>query len=1120
MNADTVTPEPRAEGQIKIAVTLSPRDYDAVLFDLDGVLTRTASVHASAWKKVFDSFLEQRATQAGSRFVPFDIETDYPRYVDGKPRYDGVAAFLKSRGIELPMGAPDDDPDAQSVHALGNLKERYFLQDLQQHGVEPYEAAIDLVRKLREEEVKTAVASSSSNCAAVLEAAGIAHLFDVRVDGTDVTRLHLNGKPAPDAFLEAARRLGTQPSRSVVVEDAIAGVEAGRAGRFGCVIGVDRRGHAQALRDGGADVVVSDLAQIGVEVDPGSAWSLVFEGFDPAREGNRETLCTLGNGYFATRGAAAGAVTDDVHYPGTYLAGGYNRLRTDIAGQVVENEDLVNFPNWLALQFRVAEQNWFDARTARLLSYRQELDLRRGMLLLSASFEDGQGRRSTLTQRRIVSMDDMHLCAIELALTADNWSAPVTVRSAIDGRVVNTGAKLYRKFNNKHLAPVAGEVVGEDAVCLRTRTSQSDIHIAQVARSRAFLDGQQLEAPRRVIEEPGYIGQEFEVDVKQGQTLALEKLVSFCTSRDHAISECGLEARKVIARAGRFDAVMAAHVLAWKDLWNRFDVHIQPAGPGFELNVPMLLRLNTFHLLQAASPNSIGLDIGVPARGWTGEAYQGHIFWDELFIFPFFNYRMPEITRSLLMYRYRRLGEARAAAAAAGYKGAMFPWQSGSDGQEETESVNLNPRSRRWVPDNSYLQRHVGSAIAHNVWQYFQVTRDIEFLHFYGAELILDIACFWSSITSFHEERGRYEIRGVMGPDEFHDSDPDSAKPGLKNNAYTNIMAAWVLCRALEALDLLSDMRRSELTTRLGLSAEEITRWGDISRRMYVPFHEDGIISQFEGYEKLRELDWERYRTSYGNIQRLDLILEGENDSANRYKLSKQADVLMLFYLFSAEELGELFERLGYPFESEAIPRNIAYYTDRSSHGSTLCRVVDAWVWARSDRQRAMDFFAEALQSDVNDVQQGTTAEGIHLGAMAGTVDLIQRASTGIEVRGDVLRLNPELPREMERLDMHIRYRGHSLELRITRDSLTVRGRDVAAAPISLCVDEEFYVFASGSTQTFRLIKKPTDGATCQEEPTGARDSMAGRVAALKPCAIPHSPRCIPDSRPVSKLIP
>src|SRR5262249_24208185 len=162
------------------------------------------------------------------------------------------------------------------------------------------------------------------------------------------------------------------------------------------------------------------------------------------------------------------------------------------------------------------------------------------------------------------------------------------------------------------------------------------------------------------------------------------------------------------------------------------------------------------------------------------------------------------------------------------------------------------------------------------------------------------------------------------------------------NNAYTNIMAVWVLCRALEVLDLLPDLRRIELMTQLGLSADEFARWSDISRRMYLPFHGDGIISQFEGYDKLAELDWEAYRTRYGNIQRLDLILEAEQDSANRYKLSKQADVLMLFYLFSAAELGALFTSLGYPFDFETIRRNVAYYDSRSSHGSTLSRVVQA----------------------------------------------------------------------------------------------------------------------------------------------------------------------------------
>ena len=677
-----------------------------------------------------------------------------------------------------------------------------------------------------------------------------------------------------------------------------------------------------------------------------------------------------------------------------------------------------------------------------------------------------------LKEKRLVSMSNMHLAAMEISITAENWSGNLTVRSALDGRIVNKGAKLYRKFNNRHLKPLSGKRISEDSICLHVCTCQSNIQVVQAARTQAFLHGNSVNVDRQVIQEPGYIGQELKFNIEEGETLTIEKVVSLYTSRDHAISECNLEANKTIVRAGRFDEIMASHILTWKHLWNRFDVHIYQTHPGFSLNVQMLLRLNMFHLLQTVSLHSIGLDIGVPARGWTGEAYQGHVFWDELFIFPFFNYRMPEITRSLLMYRYRRLNEARAAAREAGLKGAMFPWQSASNGEEETQIYNLNHRSQRWIPDNSYLQRHVGSAVAYNVWQYFQVTRDMEFLNFYGAELILEIARFWSSIATFNEIRGRYEIHGVMGPDEFHEGYPNASKPGLSNNAYTNIMAVWVLCRAIEILNFLPDIRRSELMIKLNLSSEEISHWDEISRKMFVPFNDDGIISQFEGYNELIEFDWDSYRKKYGNIQRLDLILEAENDSPNNYKLSKQADVLMLFYVFSADELDEIFSRLGYKFEHETIPKSIDYYAARSSHGSTLCRVVHAWVLARSDRPRAMTFFADALQSDVSDIQQGTTAEGIHLGAMAGTVDLIQRVSTGIEVKGDILYLNPELPIEMERLDMRIRYRGHSLDLQLTCDSLVIYSHGSDAAPISLSVEGKITQFNAGATRKFNLEKR------------------------------------------------
>jgi trehalose/maltose hydrolase-like predicted phosphorylase len=799
----------------------------------------------------------------------------------------------------------------------------------------------------------------------------------------------------------------------------------------------------------------------------GSDWSLVYTGFDPSGEGARESLCSLGNGYFTTRGAAPWAKADGVRYPGVYLAGGYNRLRTDIAGRTVENEDLVNLPNWVELRLAIGGSTWFDERAVQLLAYRQELDLQRGVLLRAMTFEDEDGRRSTLHERRLVSMADMHLAALELTLTAENWSGTLTLQSGIDGQVANAGAKLYARFNNRHLEPVASETIGDDAVLLVTRTNTSNLVVAEAARTRVIAGDAALAIERRSLVEPGYAGQVLEVPVRAGAPLRIEKLAVLYTSRDAAISDPVDAARKAIANAPAFDDAFAAHALSWKQFWARFDIRLQANESGFAQNVPMLLRLNLFHLLQTASLNSIGLDIGVPARAWTGEAYEGHIFWDELFILPTLTFRLPEITRSLLMYRYRRLGEAKAAARREGLRGAMFPWQSGSDGQEETQELNLNPRSQRWVPDNSFRQRHVGSAIAWTVWHYLQVTDDREFLQFYAAELILEIARFWASLATYDAGRARYEIHGVMGPDEFHEGYADAPEPGLRNNAYTNVMAVWVLWRALEVLDLLPATRREELATRLGLSSDEIARWDDISRRMFVPFHTDGLISQFEGFEDLAELDWEAYRARYGNIQRIELILEAEGDSANRYKLGKQADVLMLFYLFSAEELCSLFERLGYGFDPETIPDNVAYYDSRCSHGSSLSRVVSSWVLARSDRSKASEYLTEALLSDIGDIQGGTAAEGVHLGAMAGSVDLVQRVCTGVEVTGGVLRFKPCLPQSAKALEMCIRYRGHWLDLSLVHDVLSVRSRESEAAPIRICVDGLEHALGAGETRTF-----------------------------------------------------
>ncbi|MCP9270954.1 trehalose-phosphatase [Mycolicibacterium arenosum] len=756
------------------------------------------------------------------------------------------------------------------------------------------------------------------------------------------------------------------------------------------------------------------------------SWDYVFEGYDPHSEKLREALCTMGNGYFATRGAAPESKAGQVHYPGTYAAGVFNRLTDDVSGTEIDNESLVNLPNWLALTFRIDGGRWFDIDDVTVLTYRQTLDLRDAVLTREVRFTDDEGRTSALTQRRFVAMHLPHVGALQTTIVAENWSGAIEFRSTLDGNVTNSLVERYRDLASQHLGPAEKRALGDDAVSLTMQTTQSRVPVAMAARNTVWRDGLAVPAVFRLFDSDAEIGHDITVRLSRGDTITVEKMVTVYTGRDVALCEPRSEAERWVTRLGRFDEVLTGHLTAWTHLWERLSIEFDDYGD--ELRI---LRLHLLHLLQTVSPNTADVDAGVPARGLHGEAYRGHIFWDELFIFPVLNLRLPMITRSLLQYRYRRLDEARHAARAAGHTGAMYPWQSGSDGREESQRLHLNPRSGHWNPDASARAHHIGIAVAYNAWKFYQVTADLAYLIDYGAEMLAEIARFFVSLATYDDAQERFVIRGVIGPDEFHSGYPDAPYDGIDNNAYTNVMAVWVIMRAIDALNLLPLPNRLDLGEAIGLTAAEIAHWEDVSRRMYVPFH-DGVISQFEGYGELAELDWDRLRRQYGNIQRLDRILEAEQDDVNRYKASKQADALMLLYLLSVDELHELLERLGYRFDPARVPEMVDYYLARTSHGSTLSGVVHTWVLARANRDHAVEFFQQALKSDVSDIQGGTTSEGIHLAAMAGTVDLMQRCFTGLETRQNRIILSPHWPESLGVLAIPIHYRGLHLHLRIS----------------------------------------------------------------------------------------
>jgi len=384
MHLDNLPPPPGRTGN----------GYGAVIFDMDGVVTDTASVHATAWKMLFDKVLP---TIGGGEQVPLDADRDYRTYVDGRTCEGGVRSFLASRGIDLPEGSAGDGPDRLTVYGLGALKQRIFEEQLVQRGVAVFPDARELLVELQARNVPTALVTSSRNSHVVLDAAEVTNLFTVRVDGVDAMALSLPGKPDPDMFLEAARRLSVPPCDAIVLEDAAAGIRAAAHGGFGLVVGVDRIGVVPRLADAGADVVVTDLRDLpessrGIDRTHGAwcgggvvpergVWNLAYDRFDPTHEGTREALCTLGNGYWATRGAVPGSTSNGVHYPGTYLAGVYNRLTTVLDRDSVETEHLVNAPDWTHLTVRFVDGAVLHPGSLEMLSHQQELDTRTGVLM-------------------------------------------------------------------------------------------------------------------------------------------------------------------------------------------------------------------------------------------------------------------------------------------------------------------------------------------------------------------------------------------------------------------------------------------------------------------------------------------------------------------------------------------------------------------------------------------------------------------------------------------------------------------------------------------------------------------------------------------------------------------
>ena len=760
-----------------------------------------------------------------------------------------------------------------------------------------------------------------------------------------------------------------------------------------------------------------------------SSWSLDYYGYEPGtKEYSTETMLTVGNGYIGLRGTVPEMRISDDHYPATYIAGLYNETFSKVSDREIPNEDFVNAQNLQYLSVTV-DGNEINFSKDRLSELARHLDMRTGLLSSKAVFNFPSDKKVEIRTKKFASMCNRNQYAISYDVTPLNFSGEIKIISEADGDVYNYNVERYRSLNMHHLKTDELKAT-EGEARLVSNTSNSNLTVIQESKllSKHDLIWENTFKEKKII-------QEAVVDLKENESLTVEKLV-FVYKASDKVNEFEIEDISGLSELTDFDDMFEKSKRIWEELWEQAD--IQTKG---DMMSEKLLHLHTYHLLVSCSPSTVkGLDVSVTARGLHGEAYRGHIFWDELFILPFYILHFPETAKELLMYRYNRLDEAKKAAKDEGFKGAMYPWQSGLDGREQTQVIHLNPMSGKWDPDNSRLQRHVSHAIAYNIWLYYVNTDDTSFMEEYGLEMLLEICKFWISMAKLDKKAKRYSIEGVMGPDEFHEAYPDSDKGGLNNNAYTNMMTAWLFGAVKDMFDELPADAVKSVREKVGFDVTYSEKLKDMMGKLSIEINDEGIISQFDGYFDLDEINLEEYKEKYGDIQRMDRILKAEGKSPDRFKVAKQADSLMTFYNLDKKKIDRLLSQLKYDMPDDYFTKNLNYYLKRTSHGSTLSRVVHTKLAAMAgEKDLSAELYKESLYSDYEDIQGGTTAEGIHAGVMAATIYIALNTYGGIDIREDILKIDPAIPRNWKELRFKLYKKGIHFIVDITENSLKIK---------------------------------------------------------------------------------
>lgn len=949
----------------------------AVLFDLDGVLTDTSEQHYRAWQRLADE-----------EGLPFD------RAVNERLR--GVS---RRASLEIIVGERSL-PDAE-FEALMARKNDYYvasLATLRPSDLLP--GALDLLRELRSARVCVGLGSASRNASLVLERLEITSLFDAVVDSSAVEQ----GKPAPDLFLALADQLGVAPAFCAVIEDAAAGIDAAlAAGMWAVGLGpIARIGHAQVIFPS-LDGVTLDSLRTALH---DAAWTIYRAGFAPAELNHRETVFTTGNGYVAVRGAFEERVAGE--RPASFI----HRLWDDMP---ISFTELANLPRWYGIELWV-DGIAFGIDKGLLIHHRRTLDMRTGVVARTVRWRpNSEGPVVDLRFERLCSMHRPQVTVVALTVElVEGEAVNLRVRSGLDMHVENTGLLHWNLVSQAQSSEVSQLVV---------RTRGTGLTLGMTARFNTVGTVEWRSATSDAYGQPA--AERIATLQRPGARLGIEKFVGMVTGYmdDDPASASARAADD--AHAEGYAALRADNEASWQHLWQAADVVIEG-----DIEAQIAQRFSTFHLLIAAPAHTQHASIG--AKTLSGFGYRHHVFWDtELFILPLFSFALPDLARALLMYRYNNLGAARARAAANGYAGAQFPWESAGDGREVTPPWVPDARDptklvRIWTGD---IEIHITADIAYAVLQYWAVTGDDAWMRDYGAELVLDGARFWASAAKL-EADGHYHYRDVIGPDENHDH--------VDDNAFTNRMAQHHILEALRILEWLGvahPIRHDELVEALGLGAVQLAHWRAVAAQMDTgAVTADGVIEQFGGYFSLPAPDFAALRDPR-RTSSMQALLGIEGAAATQ--IIKQPDVLMLQHLLSTH------------FTQAEVAANYAYYDPRTDHehGSSLGPSVSAIMACRvGDVEAAYTHYMRAAMADLEDVRHNA-GDGIHAANAGGMWQAAVLGFAGLHWQDEAIEARPQLPAHWTRLAFHVRVRGIQQRVEVRRDA--AQAVEVVVAAVS-----------------------------------------------------------------------